>query len=108
MQPGATWADDGERGSHLALFFLRQLAERRGDDARAVEPPLLADGSSRCARVGGPAYRHGDRRVLALLDDCAARRRGCVEIGGRAEPPRAGGDVDAALKESTASAAYGH
>ena len=95
----------GERGSTaMALYFLGQLAEMRGDDARAVQNyRLLADSSiALSARTAAARLllKHGDKKnALALLDDYAAQNpEGSIEVGSaRAQLLAQAGDVDAAL-----------
>jgi tetratricopeptide (TPR) repeat protein len=94
-----------DRGSTaMALYFLGELAERRGDDARAVQSyRLLADSSvALSARTAAARLllKHGDRRnALALLDEFAAQNpESAVEVWSvRAQLLAQAGDVDAAL-----------
>jgi tetratricopeptide (TPR) repeat protein len=96
----------GERGSTaMALYFLGQLAERRGDDARAVQNyRLLADSSVALAARTSAArllLKHGDRRsALALLAEYAAQNpESAIETGiATAQLLAQSGDVDAALQ----------
>jgi len=96
----------GERGSTaMALYFLGQLAEMRGDDARAVQNyRLLADSSiALSARTAAARLliKHGDRKnALALLDEYATQNpEESIEVGAaRAQLLAQDGDVDAALQ----------
>ena len=69
----------GERGATaIALYMLAQLAERKGDEARAVQNyRLLADSSLALAARTGAARlmlaRGDSKNALALLDDYAAQ-----------------------------------
>jgi tetratricopeptide (TPR) repeat protein len=95
----------GERGTTaIAMLYLAQLAERRGDDARAVQNyRLLADSSLALAARNAAArlmIKHGDRKsALALLDDYAAQNpESAIEVGAaRAQLLVQNGDVEAAL-----------
>jgi tetratricopeptide (TPR) repeat protein len=96
----------GERGSTaMALLYMAQLAERRGDDARAIQSyRLLADSSlAQAARASAARLilKRGDRKTaLALLDDYAEQNpEARVEIGAtRAHLLAQVGDLPAALE----------
>ena len=77
----------GERGgTAIALYYLAQLAERRGDTARAAQTyQLLADSSLALqARASGARLmlKRGDRKsAMALLDEYAAQNpESAVEV----------------------------
>jgi predicted Zn-dependent protease len=103
----------GERGSTaLALYYLAQIAERKGDDARALQGyELLADSSlgltarSAAARL---LLKQGERqKAMQLLEDYAAKNpEEAVEIiaargqllAGQGLHDAAIADLDAALE----------
>ncbi|MEO6187001.1 MAG: tetratricopeptide repeat protein, partial [Steroidobacteraceae bacterium] len=96
----------GEKGSTaMAILFMAQLSERRGDDERAIQSyRLLADSSLALAARSAAArimLKRGDQQsAMALLDDFAARNPdSTIEVGAaRAQLLAQSGDVDAALK----------
>jgi len=95
----------GQRGSNgLGLFYLAQLAERRGDDAKALQNyRLLTDSPlalSVCSATARLMLKHGDRDgALALLDERVREHPGDrIEVAGlRAHLLAERGDADAAL-----------
>jgi tetratricopeptide (TPR) repeat protein len=108
----------GQRGSTgLGLFYLGQLAERRGDDAKAlqnyrqlVDTTMALSVRSTAARL---MLRHGDRKgALALLDDRLREHpEDRIEIAGlRAHLLAEHGDGDAAVAgiDETIRAYPGH
>jgi tetratricopeptide (TPR) repeat protein len=96
----------GERGSTaIAILYAAQLAERRGDDARAIQSyRLLSDSSVALAARSAAArlmLKRGDRKsALALLEDYAAQNpEQAIEIGAtRAQLLAQAGDVKAGLE----------
>ncbi len=96
----------GEKGSTaMAILFMAQLAERRGDDERAIQSyRLLADSSLALAARSAAArimLKRGDQKsAMALLDDFAAQNPdSTIEVGAaRAQLLAQSGDVDGALK----------
>jgi tetratricopeptide (TPR) repeat protein len=95
-----------EKGSAaMAVLFMAQLAERRGDDERAVQSyGLLADSSLALAARSAAArimLKRGDQKsALALLDDYVEQNPDAtIEVGtARAQLLAQAGDVDGALK----------
>jgi tetratricopeptide (TPR) repeat protein len=96
----------GERGTTaIAVLYMAQLAERRGDDARAiqsyrvlVDSPVALTARSGAARL---MLKRGDRKsALALLDDFAARNpEQRIEVGStKAQLLAQFGDLTAALE----------
>ncbi len=96
----------GEGGNtELALLFFAQLAERRGDDERAMqsyrllaETPLALTARAAAARL---MMKHDERKdALAVLDEYAeANPDEAIEIGAtRAHLLAEAGDVAAALQ----------
>jgi tetratricopeptide (TPR) repeat protein len=96
----------GERESTaMAVFYIAQLAERRGDDERAMQAyRALADSSlGLVARTSAARLmlRHGERAsALAVLDDYVKENPdAAIEVGAsRAHLLAEAGDVDAALQ----------
>lgn len=96
----------GESGNTaLALLYLAQLAERRGDDARAIQSYRLLGNSSLALPARSAAARlmlkRGDRQnAMALLDEFAAQNpQSALEAGTtRAQLLAEVGDLDDALK----------
>jgi len=96
----------GEKGSTaMAVLFMAQLAERRGDDERAVQSyALLADSSLALAARSAAArimLKRGDQKsALALLDDYVEQNPDAtIEVGAaRAQLLAQAGDIDGALK----------
>jgi tetratricopeptide (TPR) repeat protein len=96
----------GERESTtMAVFYIAQLAERRGDDARAMQAyRALADSSmGMVARTSAARLmlKHGERQsALAVLDEYVQENPdAAVEVGAtRAHLLAETGDVDAALQ----------
>ncbi|MET0279875.1 MAG: tetratricopeptide repeat protein [Steroidobacteraceae bacterium] len=96
----------GERGNTaLAILYLAQLAERRGDDVRAIQSYRLLGDSSLALPARSAAARlmlkHGDRQnAMALLDEYAAQNpQAALEAGAaRAQLLAEAGDLDAALQ----------
>jgi tetratricopeptide (TPR) repeat protein len=95
----------GERGNTvLALLYMAQLAERRGDDARAIQSyRLLGDSSLALAARSSAArlmLKAGDRaNALALLDEYGAQGpEAALEAGAtRAQLLAEAGDAEGAL-----------
>ncbi len=96
----------GDSGSAVvAVLYFAQLAERRGDDARAVQSyRLLADSSLGLAARSSAArlmIKHGDiKGALALLDEYAAKNPDSVLEAGaaRATLLADSGDLKSALE----------
>jgi tetratricopeptide (TPR) repeat protein len=96
----------GERGNTaMAILFMADLAERRGDDERAIQHyRLLADSSlalSARAAAARIMLKRGDRKnALELLDDFAEQNpEQALEVGStRAQLLAQAGDVEAALQ----------
>ncbi len=96
----------GDSGSAVvAVLYFAQLAERRGDDARAVQSyRLLADSSLGLAARSSAArlmMKHGDSKgALALIDEYAAKNPDSVLEAGaaRATLLADSGDLKSALE----------
>lgn len=96
----------GERGATaLAILFTAQLAEQRGDDARAMQSyRLLADSSLALAARTAAArllMKHGDaKNALTLLDEFAEQNpEQRIDVGvARAQLLAQAGQLDAALQ----------
>lgn len=96
----------GERGNTvLAILYMAQLSERRGDDARAIQSYRLLGDSALALTARAAAARlmlkAGDRAsALSLLHEYAAQGpEAALEAGAtRAHLLAEAGDVDAALK----------
>jgi tetratricopeptide (TPR) repeat protein len=96
----------GERGNTaMAILYLAQVAERRGDDDRAIQSyRLLADSSLALSARSAAArlmLKRGDRKsALALLDEFAAQNpESAIEAGAtRSLLLAQAGDVADALK----------
>ena len=96
----------GERGATaLAILVMAQLAEQKGDDARAMQSyQLLADTSLALTARRSAArllLKHGDKKnALMLLDDYAAQNpEARVETGAsRAQLLAQSGDLQGALE----------
>lgn len=96
----------GERGTTaLALLIAAQIAEQRGDDARAMQSyRLLVDSSLGLTARGAVArllIKHGNAKdALALMDDYGAQNpESRVDVGAtKAQLLAQSGDLPAALK----------